>query len=65
MPAARLLAQFVAYLGAVGAEQLSIHHAGGWLKQPADAKRSWWAVRLRTVRGFARYLSALDPATEI
>lgn len=61
----QMLAQFVAYLDAVGAEHLTIHHAVSWAKQPADAKRSWWAVRLSTVRAFARYLSALDPATEI
>jgi integrase/recombinase XerD len=42
-----------------------MQHAVSWAKQPAEAKRSWWAVRLSTVRAFARYLSALDPATEI
>jgi integrase/recombinase XerD len=61
----QMLAQFVVYLNAVGAEHLTIDHAVSWAKQPADAKRSWWAVRLSTVRAFARYLSALDPATEI
>jgi integrase/recombinase XerD len=61
----QMLAQFVVYLDAVDAEHLTIDHAVSWAKQPADAKRSWWAVRLSTVRAFARYLSALDPATEI
>jgi integrase/recombinase XerD len=61
----QMLAQFAAYLDAVGAEHLTIRHAVSWAKQPADAKRSWWAVRLSTVRAFARYLGALDPATEI
>ena len=61
----QMLAQFAAYLDAVGAAHLTIHHAVSWAKQPADANRSWWAVRLSTVRAFARYLSALDPATEI
>lgn len=61
----QMLTQFAAYLDAVGAEHLTIHHAVGWAKQPADAKRSWWAVRLGTVRAFARYLTAIDPRTEI
>jgi integrase/recombinase XerD len=32
---------------------------------PVGAKPVWWAVRLSTARSFARFLSALDPATEI
>jgi integrase len=60
-----MLAQFADYLHAAGAEHLTIGDAVSWAKQPAGAKRSWWAVRLSTVRAFARYLSALDPATEI
>lgn len=61
----QLLAQFVAYLGAAGAEHLTVRHALDWAKQPSSGARAWWAVRLSTVRAFARYLSALDPATEI
>jgi hypothetical protein len=61
----QLLEQFIGYLDAVGAEHLTIEHAVAWVKQPSDAARSWWAVRLSTVRAFARYLAALDPATEI
>jgi integrase len=61
----QLLGQFAAYLKAVGAERLTIAHALSWAKQPADAAPVWWAVRLGTARGFARYLSAIDPATEV
>jgi integrase/recombinase XerD len=61
----RMLEQFVAYLDAAGAEHLTIRHALDWAKQPATGARVWWAVRLSTVRAFARYLSALDPVTEI
>jgi len=61
----QMLVQFVDYLEAVGAEHLTINHALGWAKQPSGAARTWWAVRLSTVRAFARYLSALDPATQI
>jgi integrase/recombinase XerD len=61
----RMLEQFVTYLDAAGAEHLTIRHALDWAKQPSNGARAWWAVRLSTVRGFARYLSTLDPATEI
>jgi integrase len=61
----QMLTQFVAYLDAVGAEHLTIRDAVDWAKQPSSGARAWWAVRLSTVRAFARYLSALDPATEI
>ena len=61
----QMLGQFVAYLDGVGAEHLTIDHALSWAKLPADAAPVWWAVRLGTVRGFARFLSALDPATEV
>jgi integrase/recombinase XerD len=61
----RLLRQLVDYLDAVGADHLSIDHALSWATQPDNAASAWHAVRLGTVRSFARYLSALDPATEI
>lgn len=61
----RMLAQFVAYLEAVGAEHLTLSHALDWAKQPADAAPVWWAAKLCVVRGFARYLKALDPSTEV
>lgn len=61
----QMLGQFAAYLDGVGAEHLTIAHAVSWAKQPQGAAPVWWAVRLGTVRGFARFLSALDPATEV
>jgi integrase/recombinase XerD len=61
----QMLAQFVDFLDAVGAEHLKIEHAVRWAKQPSQAAPAWLQVRLSTVRAFARYLSALDPATEI
>jgi integrase len=61
----RLLGQFVGYLEADHVEHLTITHALSWAKQPPDAAPMWWALRLGIVRGFARYLIALDPATEI
>ncbi len=61
----QMLGQFVAYLDAAGAEHLTITDALTWAKQPSDASPVWWAVRVGMVRSFARYLCALDPATEI
>jgi integrase/recombinase XerD len=61
----QMVGQFAAYLDSVGAQHLTIAHALAWAKQPADAAPVWWAVRLGTARGFARFLSALDPATEV
>ena len=61
----RLLRQFVAHLDAVGAEHLIIGHALAWARQPQDGAPAWRAVRLGTVRSFARQLSALDPVREV
>ena len=43
------------------------HRARAGLGHAARATRirTWWAARLRVVRGFARHLHAFDPATEI
>ncbi len=61
----QMVEQFAAHLDEVGAEHLTIAHALSWAMQPAGAAPVWWAVRLSTARGFARFLTALDPATEI
>ena len=36
-----------------------------WAVLPGRASRWWWQQRLSVVRGFARYLQAFDPDTEI
>lgn len=61
----QMVEQLAAYLDGVGAEHLTITAAVSWARQPVGAKPVWWAVRLSTARGFARFLSALDPATEV
>jgi len=61
----QMVEQFAAYLDGVGAEHLTIADALSWARLPVDAKPVWWAVRLSTARSFARFLSALDPATEV
>ena len=61
----RLLGQFAAFLHAQDAERLTIDLAVAWARQPADADPVWWNERLSIVRGFACYLTAFDPATEV
>jgi integrase/recombinase XerD len=60
-----VLADFVAYLGRVGATTITTGVALAWATAPEGADPSWWVNRLRAARGFARYLANLDPATEI
>ncbi len=61
----RMLASFADYLHEHGAERITTAVALEWAVLPADASRWWWQQRLSVVRGFARYLQAFDPATEI
>src|SRR5487761_1273389 len=59
------LPQFVAYLEAAGASTVTTDLALAWAIQPSGSTPVWRAPRLSMVRGFARYLKALDPDTEI
>jgi integrase len=63
--AERLLGQFVDYLEEAGAQTVTAALALEWATTPADADPWWWRGRLSVARCFARYLSALDPATEV
>jgi integrase len=60
-----LLADFAAYMETAGATTITVPLALAWATLPQDVLPSWWAARLRVVRGFARHLSAFDPDTEI
>jgi integrase/recombinase XerD len=63
--AGRLLPQLVAYLEAAGAATVTSEFAIAWARLPQRAHPNHWAQRLAIARGFARYLRALDPATEV
>jgi len=63
--AEKLLAQFLAYLDEVGADNVTVEHALAWARLPADSDPSWRSQRLSVVRGFAAYLRTLDPAAEV
>jgi integrase len=60
-----LLADFASFLEEAGAGTVTSGLALAWATLPQDTLPSWHAARLRVVRGFARHLQALDPATEI
>jgi integrase/recombinase XerD len=61
----RALRQFVAYLDAVGASIITADHAIAWAGLPQRVQPIWLSQRLGVVRGFARYMQAFDPATEV
>jgi integrase len=62
----RLLPRFVTYLDARELEFVTVEAALAWSLEPAVAVGSVVpAHRMMAVRGFARYLSGIDPRTEV
>jgi integrase/recombinase XerD len=62
----RYLPRFVSYLDEHGAEFVTIEAALAWSLEPAVPMGSVVpADRMMIVRGFARYLSGIDPRTEV
>lgn len=62
----RLLENFAAYLEAAGARTVTTELALAWAWLPGpEAHPTYVSNRLSVVRGFARHLRALDPATEV
>ena len=61
----RLLVQFVDYLDAIPATTVTVEHAMAWATLPTGSTTLWWHTRLSMVRGFAVWLAAIDPTTEI
>lgn len=61
----KLLDQFLTYLEATGQDVVTVQNALEWAQQPANGASNWHGYRLSTVRGFATYLHALDPAHEV
>lgn len=63
---ARLLPHFVAFLDSRGLSTVTVAAAVEWATTPATDPRSTVGPRRMTaVRGFARYLVGIDPATEV
>ena len=64
--AGRLLPRFVAYLDSIHADTVTVRAALDWAQLPAaEAMTTVWARRMSVARGFARYLTAVDPLTEV
>src|SRR5664280_3625705 len=62
----KLLGQYLVYLDAHEEQIITVKNAAGWATLPAAGKDwHWWAFRLSVVRGFARYLHALEEAQEV
>jgi integrase/recombinase XerD len=60
-----LLPQFVAFLDAAGAQTITVELAVAWARLPEGVQPIHWAHRLGAVRGFARWLATIEPATQI
>jgi integrase len=64
--AARLLPRFVAWMDAAGRATVTVAAAVEWAQQPqAEPGTTVWSRRMQAVRGFARFLAGIDPATEV
>lgn len=59
------LQQFVCFLERESASVITTELALRWATQPLNAHPAYWASRFGMVRGFAHYVSATDPRTEI
>jgi integrase/recombinase XerD len=63
--AEHLLRDFATYVEETGSTTVTSALAVAWAQQPSDGHPSWWGARLSHVRGFARYLHAIDPIHEV
>jgi len=60
-----LLEQFVGFCELADAERITRDLAVAWVTSPRNPSPSWLSMRLGVVRGFALWLQAADPATEV
>lgn len=61
----KLLAQFLNHLEDAGAAVVTVAAAVDWSVLPSGGDGYWWGYRLSVVRGFAKYLHALDARHEV
>jgi hypothetical protein len=59
------LQDFVAFVDAAGADRVTVERVVAWAGSKPDVKPITVDFRIGAVRGFALYLSAIDPGTEI
>ena len=62
---ARTLADFVDFMKREGAAFIRSEVAVRWAMEPKLVQQATWARRLSMVRGFATWLSTVDPRTEV
>jgi integrase len=62
---AHVLPQFISYLVAAEAPSITTEHAVAWAGRPTCVSAIYRSQRLGVVRGFAKYMRAIDPATEL
>jgi integrase len=60
-----VLGKFVAFVSQEGGSSITTDLAMRWLGQPSRAQACTKAMRLGMIRGFASWLSASDPQTEV
>lgn len=63
--AGQLLPDFAAYCERAGTDTITVELALAWARQPATRAPVWRSMRLAVVRGFARYLHAIDARHEV
>lgn len=63
--AEKLLGQYLDYLDEHGSQLVTVENAVAWATLPAAGNPNWWAYRLTCVRGFAKYLHALNPSHQV
>jgi len=61
----QVLPQLVVHLEAAGAATITSELAIAWAQLSTGVQPLRWAHRLTAARGFARYMTAIDPATEV
>ena len=61
----RMLLDFAARLDSAGLPAITVTAALEWATEPRTATPGYWRHRLTVVRGFARHLNTLDPASEV
>ena len=61
----KLLAQFLTHLEDAGITVVTVAAAVEWSVLPSGGDGYWWGYRLSVVRGFARYLNAVDSRHEV
>jgi integrase len=61
----KALPDFVSFLERKGSTCITVKLALCWAMLPENVQPAWWAKRLSYIRNFARYMSSIDPRTEI